>query len=70
MTGPTEYHGSVELLGGYFLIGADGNPTTLVAEADYRIEGGFVHVRIAGSGQVQVVSAPAVRRLTHAGLPG
>lgn len=54
----------VELVDGYAVTGADGQPTTAIEEALFRIEGGFVHLQIGDT--FQVVSAPAVRRLVYA----
>lgn len=51
---------------GYAVVGPDGEPTTTL-DALVRIEGGFVHILIADT--VQVVSAPAIRRLTYPASP-
>lgn len=65
---PVPRTASVELVDGYTLT-VDGRETTRVEQAEITIEGGFVHVRVPGADVVQVVSAPAVRKLTHRG-PG
>ncbi|MFJ8739554.1 hypothetical protein ACIRL2_09290 [Embleya sp. NPDC127516] len=56
---------SVELVDGYPVIGADGESTVFVPNARVAFEGGFAHLGIPGTGVVQIVSAPAVRRITH-----
>ncbi|MEU8137339.1 hypothetical protein [Streptodolium elevatio] len=55
----------VELVPGYSVLGPDGASTADV-EAAFAIAGGFLHLRVPGTGTVQVVSAPAVRRVTYA----
>ncbi|GAA4950820.1 hypothetical protein GCM10023205_09470 [Yinghuangia aomiensis] len=57
--------GTVHLRDGYTLVGKDGG-STASADADFALEGGFVHVRIPGTDTVQIVSAPAVARITYA----
>lgn len=57
--------GTVHLRPGYTLAGNDGEPTAS-ADADFALEGGFVHVRIPGADTVQIVSAPAVARIAYA----
>ncbi|GAA3071912.1 hypothetical protein [Streptosporangium carneum] len=56
---------SVELVDGYHLTGTGGGPVGRVDEALVAFEGGFVHVEVAGSGHVDVLSAPAVRLITY-----
>ncbi|MEV7010939.1 hypothetical protein [Streptosporangium sp. NPDC051022] len=56
---------SVELVPGYHLTGADGEPTGSVAAARVAFDGGFAHVEVPGTGHVDVVSAPAVRLITY-----
>ncbi|MGW0664977.1 hypothetical protein [Streptodolium elevatio] len=55
----------VELVPGYSVLKPDGASTADV-EAAFAIAGGFLHLRVPGTGTVQVVSAPAVRRVTYA----
>lgn len=55
----------VQLVPGYELIAADGRAVDAVPEADVSFVGGFVRIRIPGTAVVQVVSAPAVRLITH-----
>ncbi|MDI2132845.1 hypothetical protein [Yinghuangia seranimata] len=55
---------AVELVPGYTVVGPDGGPTDTV-EAEFTIAGGFLHLRVPGTGTVQVVSAPAVRLVTY-----
>lgn len=57
--------GTVHLRDGYTLVGK-GGVRTASADADFALEGGFVHVRIPGADTVQIVSAPAVARITYA----
>jgi hypothetical protein len=61
---------SVHLLDHYSVIGADGTPTSSVPRARVALEGGFAHLDIAGTGVVQVVSAPAVRVITYRAQEG
>jgi hypothetical protein len=58
----------IELLPDYPVTGPDGQPTTDV-EADFTITGGYLALRIPGTGTVQIVSAPAVRRITQPDAP-
>ncbi|WP_406209886.1 hypothetical protein OH807_39620 [Kitasatospora sp. NBC_01560] len=55
----------VELVPGYALTDADGALRERLTGVRFAIEGGFVHVAVPGAGAVQVVSAPAVRRLGY-----
>ncbi|WP_331767006.1 hypothetical protein [Embleya sp. NBC_00896] len=61
---------SVELLDPYPVTGSDGRPTTSVPTARVALEGGFAHLDIPGTGVVQIVSAPAVRRITYRAQDG
>ncbi|MCF2533246.1 hypothetical protein [Yinghuangia soli] len=54
----------IELLPDHPVTGPDGQPTTDV-EAEFAITGGYLELRVPGTGTVQIVSAPAVRRITH-----
>ncbi|MER7133245.1 hypothetical protein [Streptosporangium saharense] len=56
---------SVELVEGYLLTGPDGTPATRVERARVAFEGGFAHVEVPGSGNVDVLSAPAIRLITY-----
>ncbi|MFE9424727.1 hypothetical protein ACFYNO_17345 [Kitasatospora sp. NPDC006697] len=56
--------GTVELLAGYALVGADGQEVERAEEVEFAIEGGYVNVRIPGVPHTQLVSAPAVRLIT------
>ncbi|MGL5824119.1 MAG: hypothetical protein ACRCYU_04675 [Nocardioides sp.] len=53
----------VELVDGYYLLDSGGARVSVVDDAPIRFEGGFVHIQFADL--VQVVSAPAVRRLSY-----
>ena len=53
----------IELAPGYGLQEADGETVGTVGAARVAFEGGFLHVALAGVPTVQVVSAPAVRRV-------
>lgn len=56
----------IELVDGYIVLGSVGKPTAVVENARVTIEGGFVHVEVAGTVE-QVVSAPAVRLISYIG---
>ncbi|MFJ8440169.1 hypothetical protein [Kitasatospora griseola] len=62
---PRSHHGTVELRPGYTVLDATGTPVDRATEVHYTLEGGFAHLRLPGTDTVQVVSAPAVQRLTH-----
>ncbi|MFJ9454318.1 hypothetical protein ACIRST_04490 [Kitasatospora sp. NPDC101447] len=55
---------SVELVDGYTVMNGDGRVVASVPRALVSFQGGFVKLRIPGTGTVQVVSAPAVRLIT------
>ncbi|MFD6390345.1 carboxymuconolactone decarboxylase family protein [Nocardia sp. NPDC060259] len=56
---------TVALVDGYTLTDADGQPASTVRDAHVAIEGGFAHISVHGSAQVQMVSAPAVALITY-----
>ncbi|WP_395292462.1 hypothetical protein ACF9IK_01870 [Kitasatospora hibisci] len=56
---------AVELVPGYTLADADGAQRAELAGVSLAVEGGFVHVAVPGAADVQVVSAPAVRRIRY-----
>ncbi|MFI2367543.1 hypothetical protein [Streptomyces sp. NPDC018833] len=58
--------GSIELVDGYTLSGADGRRITRADDVRFAIEGGFVNIRLPEVPHIQVVSAPAVRLITGA----
>jgi hypothetical protein len=53
----------IELVPGYGLEDAEGRTVEAVGPARVACEGGFLHVALTGVPAVQVVSAPAVRRV-------
>ncbi|MFE2105178.1 hypothetical protein ACFXAF_04805 [Kitasatospora sp. NPDC059463] len=55
----------VELRPGYALLDGAGVARTHLTGVRLAIEGGFVHVAVPGADGVQVVSAPAVARLSY-----
>jgi hypothetical protein len=55
----------VELVEAGFLVDAGGERTTLVTGVRIAVEGGYLHVAVAGLDEVQVVSAPMVRRVVY-----
>ncbi len=55
----------VELVDGYTVTDADARQVGLIRQSRVAIEGGFVHINATGTDMVQVVSAPAVRRITY-----
>jgi hypothetical protein len=59
---------SVELADGYTLTDGNGVPASGVTEAAIAVEGGFVHIAQSDCALVQIVSAPAVRRITYRAL--
>ncbi|NUU25484.1 MAG: hypothetical protein HOV68_28855 [Streptomycetaceae bacterium] len=61
---PTWRQGVIELAPGFRVVGPDGAWAER-AEGEFAIEGGYVHLRIAGVAEVQIVSAPAVRRIAY-----
>ncbi|MFD0275172.1 hypothetical protein ACFVHB_14895 [Kitasatospora sp. NPDC127111] len=56
---------AIELAPGYTLAAADGTPAERLTGVRLAVEGGFVHVAVPGADDIQVVSAPAVRRLAY-----
>lgn len=55
----------IELVAGYTVNDATGNPVQAVSDVSVAIEGGFVHVDVTGVAEVQVLSAPAIRRIAY-----
>ncbi|MEV4559525.1 hypothetical protein AB0K51_21380 [Kitasatospora sp. NPDC049285] len=62
---PQSHHGTVELRPGYTVLDADGHPVSTATDVQVTLEGGFAHLRFPGTDTVQVVSAPAVARITY-----
>ncbi|WP_380283902.1 hypothetical protein [Kitasatospora purpeofusca] len=60
---------SIELMSGYALLDGARTPRTRLTGVRLAIEGGFVHVAVPGTADVQVVSAPAVARLEYPAPP-
>jgi hypothetical protein len=56
---------TVQLAAGYTLADAEGGQVGTVIDVDVAMEGGFLHVAQPGGAFVQVVSAPAVQRITY-----
>ncbi|MGW4894380.1 hypothetical protein ACWEQL_19215 [Kitasatospora sp. NPDC004240] len=56
---------TVELVPGYTLTAADGSPAERLTGVRFAFEGGFAHIAVPGTDGVQVVSAPALRRLDY-----
>ncbi|MEV0296610.1 hypothetical protein [Nocardia sp. NPDC050710] len=55
----------VELVDGYSLIDREGRAVRTIDDVRVSIDGGFLHIELAAGGEVQVVSAPAVARVTY-----
>lgn len=55
----------VELVDGYTVLDAAGQAASTVSGVRIVFEGGFAHLDVPGQKLVQVVSAPAVRRVTY-----
>ncbi|WP_039794259.1 carboxymuconolactone decarboxylase family protein [Nocardia araoensis] len=55
----------VVLVDGYSLVDREGRATRTVDDVHIAIEGGFLHVKVSDSADVQVVSAPAVALVTY-----
>ncbi|MFD0362125.1 carboxymuconolactone decarboxylase family protein [Nocardia sp. GCM10030253] len=56
---------TVALVDGYSLLDNEGQPVRAVDDAQVLIEGGFLHVKVSASADVQIVSAPAVAAVTY-----
>lgn len=56
---------TVELVAGYRFTLAGGVSTSRLTGVRFAVEGGFVHVAVPGRAGIQVVSAPAVRRIDY-----
>lgn len=55
----------VVLVEGYSLLARDGRPVRAIDDVSVTIEGGFLHVKVPESGEIQIVSAPAVALVTY-----
>ncbi|MEU7144706.1 carboxymuconolactone decarboxylase family protein [Nocardia sp. NPDC046473] len=55
----------VVLVEGYSLLARDGRPVRTIDDVSVTIEGGFLHVKVPGSDEIQIVSAPAVALVTY-----
>lgn len=55
----------VVLVEGYSLVDREGRAARTVDDVHIAIEGGFLHVKVSDSADVQVVSAPAVALVTY-----
>ncbi|WP_067800456.1 carboxymuconolactone decarboxylase family protein [Nocardia beijingensis] len=55
----------VVLVDGYSLTDTEGRATRTVDDVHIAIEGGFLHVKVSDTADVQVVSAPAVALVTY-----
>ena len=64
MTG-THHQARVELVDGYALHDPTGARVNAVENAEVWFEGGFAHVRMAGTDTVQVISAPGIRQISY-----
>ncbi|MCG6498771.1 hypothetical protein [Kitasatospora sp. A2-31] len=60
---------AVELVPGYALADTDGTARAEVAGVRVAVEGGYLHVAVPGVADIQVVSAPAVRRIRYPRAP-
>jgi hypothetical protein len=60
---------AIEVAGGYFLTDAEGRNATTLKRVRTACEGGFVHVAVPGSPIIQVLSAPALLRITYKAEP-
>ncbi|WP_433346453.1 hypothetical protein ACQP25_27195 [Microtetraspora malaysiensis] len=56
-------NGSVELVDGYTITDGEGRAVGAMQGVRFAIEGGFVNIEVPGVTEVQIVSAPAVRRI-------
>jgi hypothetical protein len=56
---------TVELVDGYILTDADGRHVASLDGARVASEGGFLHVAVPGSPLIQILSAPAIRRIAY-----
>ncbi|HEY8721894.1 hypothetical protein [Pengzhenrongella sp.] len=55
----------VELRDGYAITDSDGRPAARLTEVRVAVEGGFLHIHLPGANTVEIVSAPALGRLTY-----
>lgn len=58
---------SIELVESAFLTDAEGVRQTRLTGVGFAVEGGYLHIRVPGRDEVQVVSAPMVRHLAYQG---
>lgn len=65
---PTWRTGTVRLRPGFTVLAADGTETDRV-DADFAVEGGYLHIRVPGTDLVQVVGAPAVEHASYPAEP-
>ena len=56
---------TIELANGYTITDAQGHAVAAVSGAEIASEGGFLHIAVPGTSIVQMVSAPALRRVTY-----
>lgn len=55
----------VELVDGYILLDAAGRAVSTVSDVRIAFDGGFAHLEVPGRDSIQVVSAPALRRVAY-----
>lgn len=53
---------SLDVRDGYWLSDASGARVTSLRDVEIAVEGGYLHVRVGGSPEVQLISAPALQR--------
>ena len=56
---------TIELVDGYVVAAADGELVSRIEGARIAPEGGFLHISVPGSPQIEIVSAPALRRIVY-----
>jgi uncharacterized peroxidase-related enzyme len=56
---------AVELIDGYTVLDAADKAVSTVCDVRISFEGGFAHIDVPGQTSIQVVSAPAVRRISY-----
>ncbi|MEV6561537.1 carboxymuconolactone decarboxylase family protein [Nocardia sp. NPDC051756] len=65
MTSNWRQASKVVLVEGYSLIDRDGRSVRTIDDVSVTIEGGFLHIKVPESGDIQIVSAPAVALVTY-----
>jgi hypothetical protein len=55
----------LELVSGYTVEVADGTDTSVLKNVRIAVQGGYLHIARRGGDRIQIVSAPAVRRVVY-----